>query len=111
MLNRNELLQLDQETLVEMILQLQAQVQTLNQRLAELQARLNKNSRNSSKPPSSYGLAKPKSLRKKGTRKSGGQPGHKGHTLKLVEEPDHVVTLRAVVCAGFYAAEMSLAPV
>ena len=113
MLNRDELLQLDQESLVEIILQLQAQVQTLNQRLSELQARLNKNSRNSSKPPSSDGLTKPKpkSLRKKGTRKSGGQPGHKGHALKLVEEPDHVVTLRADVCACCSAAEIALAPV
>ena len=111
MLTRDELLQLDKATLVEIILQLQAQVQTLNQRVAELEARLNQNSRNSSKPPSSDGLAKPKSLRHKGTRKSGGQPGHKGHTLKQVEEPDHVVTIQTVVCACCSAAEIALAPV
>ena len=112
-LNREELLQLDKATLVEIILQLQAQVQTLNQRMAELEARLNQNSRNSSKPPSSDGLTKPKpkSLRQQGIRKSGGQPGHKGHTLKQVAAPDHVVTIPAIVCTGGCAAEIALAPV
>ena len=97
LLKREELLQLDKETLVEIILQSQTQIQTLTQRVAELESQINKNSRNSSKPPSSDGPAKPKpkSLRKKGTRKSGGQPGHKGHTLKQVEQADHVVTLYA----------------
>src|SRR5680860_326679 len=94
LLKREELLQLDKATLVEIILQFQTQIQTLTQRVAELESQINKNSRNSSKPPSSDGLAKPKpkSLRKKGTRKSGGQPGHKGHTLKQVEQAEHVVT-------------------
>jgi len=59
LLKREELLQLDKETLVEIILQLQTQVQALTQRVEELESRLNKNSRNSSKPPSTDGLAKP----------------------------------------------------
>ncbi len=114
LLKRAELLQLDKETLVEIILQFQTQIQTLTQRVAELESQINKNSRNSSKPPSSDGLAKPpkpKSLRHKGERKSGGQPGHKGHTLKQVAQPDHVVTLAAAVCACGCAAEIALAPV
>ncbi len=113
-LKRAELLQLDKQTLVEIILQFQTQIETLSQRVAELEAQLNKNSRNSSKPPSSDGLAKPpkpKSLRKKGERKSGGQPGHKGHTLKQVAQPDHVVTLPAAVCACGCTAHIALAPV
>ncbi|MCR4308268.1 MAG: DUF6444 domain-containing protein [Candidatus Berkelbacteria bacterium] len=84
-------------------------VQTLKQRGAELEARLNQNSRNSSKPPASDGLAKPKSLRKNGIRKSGGQPGHQGHTLKQVEAPDHIVTIQAAICACGCAAEIALA--
>lgn len=34
-------------------------IEVLNQKIAELTERLNKNSRNSSKPPSTDGLAKP----------------------------------------------------
>lgn len=61
-------------------------------RITELEARLAATSKNSSKPPSSDGLAKPapKSLRKRGTRKPGGQDGHPGSNLARVETPDDV---------------------
>jgi transposase len=62
-------------------------------RIAELERRLNKNSSNSSKPPSSDGLSKPprtSSLREKGKNKSGGQFGHKGETLKRSENPNKI---------------------
>ncbi len=69
----------------ETILQLIGRIQTLEDQLA-------KNSSNSSKPPSSDGYQKPssKSLRKRHQKKSGGQSGHSGHTLKAVEHPDHI---------------------
>jgi transposase len=72
---------------------LMAQVSTLTAKVAELEARLALNSRNSSKPPSSDGLnkPKPKSLRKPGERPPGGQKGHKGSTLAKVAEPDMTV--------------------
>jgi transposase len=68
------------------ILSLQAEVK-------ELRGRLAKNSRNSSKPPSSDGLNKPapKSLRQSGQRPTGGQEGHAGRTLKKVAQPDKTV--------------------
>ena len=73
----------------------------LRKRMTEIEARLNKNSRNSDKPPSSDGLAKPKVKpafsRKKG-RKQGGQKGHKGKTLELVDVADKIVPLLPTQC-------------
>jgi len=113
MLNRDELRRLDAKSLVEIALRLQAQVRTLINLVAELKGRLHKNSSNSSKPPASDGLAKPepKSLRKKGLRKSGGQPGHPGHTLKQVAHPDQVEVLPATACPCCPDADLAHAPV
>ncbi len=47
LLKREELLPLDKETLVEIILQLQEQVQALTKRVEELESQLHKNSCNS----------------------------------------------------------------
>ena len=63
--------------------------------LQEVQARLTKTSRNSSKPPSSDGYGKVKrteSLRKSGDKPNGGQPGHDGQTLRASEHPDRTLT-------------------
>ncbi|WP_063842919.1 IS66 family transposase [Sphaerimonospora mesophila] len=61
-----------------------------NARIADLEARLGLNSGNSSKPPSSDGLAKPspKSLRKSGQRRPGRPKGTPGATLMQVDRPD-----------------------
>lgn len=58
-------------------------------RILELEQRLNKNSSNSDKPPSSDGLSKKPALpRQRGVNKSGGQKGHPGKTLKMVDSPN-----------------------
>jgi len=102
LLTREELLKLDKATLVEIILKQQEQMLTLTKRMNALEAQLHKNSSNSSKPPSTDGLAKPppkpKSLRKKSTRKSGGQKHHKGHTLELTDTPDHMIEIPVTQC-------------
>ncbi len=74
------------------------QVQTLEAEIKELKARLNKNSKNSNKPPSSDEFIKPKSQRKKSGKKTGGQKGHKGQTLKMSETPDEVIIHRPEGC-------------
>lgn len=84
------------------IRQLTSLVEQLMAQVRELEARLAKNSSNSSKPPSSDGLkAPPKttSQRSKSGKKPGGQPGHLGSTLQQVDAPDHVVTHSPVTCA------------
>jgi len=114
-LKREELLQLDKETLVDIILKQQEQILMLTKRVDELESRLNKNSRNSSKPPATDGLAKPptkpKSLRKKGERKSGGQKHHKPHRLEQVENPDHTIELAVTACDCSAAIDLSQIPV
>ena len=73
----------------------------LSERLQQVEDRVSKNSGNSSKPPSTDGYEKPapKSRRKRSGKKSGGQPGHAGHTLKMVEKPDAIVTHMVEQCA------------
>jgi transposase len=68
-----------------------------DKRIADLERQLaarKRNSTNSSKPPSSDGLAGAQrrrgSPREKSGRKPGGQPGHMGHDRQPVENPDRV---------------------
>ena len=70
----------------------------LKNRIQELEAQLNQNSRNSSRPPSMDGFRRPKCQRKKGERPQGGQNGHKGHTLNWVETPDQVQAHSVTIC-------------
>lgn len=79
-----------------------ALVANLNQTIHELKEQLNKNSKNSSKPPSSDGLKKPapKSLRTPSCKKPGGQNGHQGTHLAVITAPDETVKHMPSACEG-----------
>jgi hypothetical protein len=81
---------------------LRAQVAALAAEVADLRARLGQNPRNSSKPPSSEGLAKPspRSLRRKSGRRPGRPKGQPGATLEMTDHPDEVLTCEPGRCAG-----------
>jgi len=84
-LTSNDLDGFEKEDLIAIITKLTKEIEELKNKLA-------KNSRNSSKPPSSdgYDKPKPKSQRKKSGRPNGGQFGHPGSTLKQVAYPDRI---------------------
>jgi transposase len=81
---------------------LEQMVATLRQEVADLRRQLGKDSTNSSKPPSSDGFKKkPRILsspRDTSEKKSGGQAGHKGDTLKRIETPDKIEHHTADTC-------------
>ncbi len=91
-----------QQIVAQLSIALQANAE-LRERVAELEQGLSRNSRNSSQPPSADGFnrppPRPKSLRQSTSKKSGGQPGHKGKTLRFSAHPDRVVEHRPEQCA------------
>ena len=89
-----------------------ARIEVLTARVAELETLLRKDSRTSSKPPSSDGLRKPppRSRRESSGRSPGKQPGDPGVTLRQVDQPDRVVVHRPDACGGC-GASLRRAPV
>ncbi len=76
-----------------------AVVAKLEARIAELEKRLGKNSSNSSKPPSSDGLKRTRSLRSNSSgRKPGGQPGHPGQGLHPSATPEVAIDVPLLQC-------------
>ena len=82
------------EFLQKTIESLNQNIEILTEKIADLEEKLNRNSRNSSKPPSSDGYSKPnpKSLRPKSEKKAGGQKGHKFSNLSVPKKIDRTVS-------------------
>jgi transposase len=90
------------EELIALVAAQGAEIAALQARIAELERRLGLDSSNSGKPPSSDGLKKPPrvhSLREPSDKRSGGQKGHKGETLRQVSEPDAIIDHYPPACA------------
>lgn len=77
-------------------------IKALSEENAQLKERLNKNSKNSSKPPSSDGFNKPnpKSLRKPSGKKQGAQEGHEGKGFSITQSPDEIIQHLPSKCIG-----------
>ena len=98
---------LDREQLITLLLAALKQNYLLEQkiiehtnRIIELENRLNMNSSNSSKPPSSDGYSKPvpKSQRKKSGKKPGGQHNHQGHGKSMADKVTETVLITPDKC-------------
>ena len=75
------------------------QIALLSAQVEDLQARLSKDSHKSHLPPSSDRFKRrPKSLRKKSSKKAGGQAGHPGEHLPMVQTPDQVISHAVETC-------------
>ena len=91
------------EELRVLVAALRAENRALRARGAELERRLGLDSSNSGKPPASDGLkreARVRSLREPSGKKSGGQEGHEGKTLRQVDNPDEVIDYYPEVCVN-----------
>jgi len=84
-----ETLKLDNEVIKGLVI-------ALTNEISELKAKMNKNSKNSSNPPSSDGPKKGtvKNSRTPSDKKTGGQPGHEGKTKTLSSSPETVLELK-----------------
>ena len=111
---KTNLLELSKEELITIIETLILKQNALEEEIKKLRTQLSLNSSNSSKPPSTDGFkkkAKNNSLREKSGKKSGGQLNHKGHTLRKVDHPDHIIDIQDDTCPHCTANLENILPV
>ena len=103
-LKREEIMKLPQGEAIDLLLgvigELMAVVAAQGAKIAELEARVNQNSQNSSKPPSGDIYKRAKSARGTSGKGAGGQEGHEGHGHKIMQEPDEIKKHMATGCEG-----------
>ena len=99
---------LDKEQLITLLLAviernnyLEQKIIEHTERIKELEERLNQNSKNSSKPPSSdvYSKPAPKSQKKKSGKKPGGQFKHKGHGISMADKVTETKVIIPQICS------------
>ena len=94
--------------------QMAAQVERLSARVEELERQAGKDSSTSSRPPSSDSPYQKRggdrSLRERGKRRPGKQPGDPGSTMCLVDDPDESIECPPAVCRGC-GTDLASAPV
>jgi transposase len=106
LLEQNEKLRQLVETQSKRIEELELINQELESRIVALENQLNQNSRNSHKPPSTDGFKrKTAQLSKRKNKQQGGQWGHQGDTLKLVEKADEEYQFAPKTCTCGYDLE------
>ena len=91
----------ENQALKQQVVQLQEQVVRLEAEVKRLKEQINKNSQNSSKPPSSDGPRKPPRPKPDPSgRNRGGQKGHPGYSRKLkpIEQVDHLMMCKPDTC-------------
>lgn len=101
LLDRESLKKLTPEQLVEMVLKLQELVVKQGETIEKLKGNLDKDSKTSSKPPSTDLLRKPEKAKegeKKEGRGPGGQKGHEGKTRKGFGRIDRSESIKAEKC-------------
>src|SRR5215467_11714045 len=93
--------------------ELTAQVERLSAEVEDLRRRAGRDSSTSSRPPSSdspYKKGAGRSLRERGKRRPGKQPGDPGSTMSLVDDPDERFECPPLACGGC-GAGLASAPV
>ena len=90
----------ENQALKKQVAVLQVQVDSLQAQIDDLTQKLNSNSQNSHKPPSSDGFKRVKVKREKSNKKTGGQTGHKGHALQRSNNPDYIVEHPVETCSN-----------
>ena len=94
---REQLRRLSEQTA--QVQQMREQISGLSEQVTSLREQLSKDSHHSHLPPSSDRFGrKPKSLRKKSEKPSGGQPGHQGSSLQFSCTPDEIIEQQVERC-------------
>jgi len=89
---------LTKEELIALIIAQREIIARLEERIRDLEGQIHKDSHNSHIPPN-RSFTPIKNMRKKTGKKRGGQKGHKGRTLDMVDNPAHTVLHKATTCA------------